>query len=965
MAMTRPRMSAGAGESDGPPPPLFAGADRLVELIGALYQRPRAGDRPRPLETPRTWGRVFPREERADRRGLPMVCLVRPEELRARVLPAVTGLLEEAQPAGVRHAYLPLPRPGVLAQGEDARERAGGAEEAEPDPETIRDLLRDARDQLVANTKVRGESLRFDLFTLLVWLMNEEIPAGHDNPDRTLLWRIQRRGLMQRLWLSLKQIEDGLPDERYWKLPLLILRVVTAAVFRIAVTGRVPALSGPYRWFLRQPHLAPATGGSFPRFARRLTLGQWQKEAPEYLCRLLVNAFLEDLRRAYRLRPWKVWRRRRMTYPVLLADDITVHNGGYTLLRLINEVRNQVGLFDPLLVVSGSTDAPPDGGRDDPGRPKFTADKADEAYRAWQKALRDDRRKRRDTTWYLPIRITGEDPGTVEPWWRGFDGYKLYGRQARPPWWASRFTRTVVPVVVVAVAAALVWVGYRDRQNSQEAAWASHCDTGISSLTWVDGECIGYADGQDGSQNLFSPSNDPAIDQVVRTIHQQNQQAEKLHGDNPARPYISLIALQALTSVNGTADGLTTERESLEGVAVAQQRQLTDAATSDPIVRILIANAGKNMRHGADVARQLGAAAQQDKTIVGVIGLDNSSQPTQDTINALTNAGLPMVASTLSADGLADLSPMYFEVAPQNRREADVVAAFADQLGTRPRTVRVYYSDDDSDTYSTNLRDDVVKSFQARNFTVDARAFTPNDVGGAPVHADNGDQFVGNAAAAGRDTCSFDGYVFFAGRGVPDFGDFLDGASQCGSKAVLIGDDDVSRFVADQTARQLNRALPYYYASFATAPVAQPQGVALDFYPALDTLFGFERTAQGRSLDGHAALAFDAAQVMITATTYLRETAATIPPTPGTVWREITAIHTSQPDAHQINKYLEGVSGTIDYGGDITRNVPENKPVAVLRVDGGQVDQNSLAFCGEADGLAPAAWCPTDTGPGS
>jgi hypothetical protein len=74
--------------------------------------------------------------------------------------------------------------------------------------------------------------------------------------------------------------------------------------------------------------------------------------ALEYVARLLVNAFLEDLRRAYLLRPWHLLRRRRMTYPMLLLDNIAVDNGGYLLLRLVNDVRNQVGVFDPLLVVA-------------------------------------------------------------------------------------------------------------------------------------------------------------------------------------------------------------------------------------------------------------------------------------------------------------------------------------------------------------------------------------------------------------------------------------------------------------------------------------------------------------------------------------------------------------------------------------------------------------------------------------
>ena len=80
--------------------------------------------------------------------------------------------------------------------------------------------------------------------------------------------------------------------------------------------------------------------------------------------------------------------------------------------------------------------------------------------------------------------------------------------------------------------------------------------------------------------------------------------------------------------------------------------------------------------------------------------------------------------------------------------------------------------------------------------------------------------------------------------------------------------------------------------------------------------------------------------------------------TPGGIWREITAIHTSAPDERQTNKFIEGVTGTIDYGGDIGRNVPEGKPVAVLRVEGGEVDGQIRGFCGSATGRTADPWCP-------
>jgi ABC-type branched-subunit amino acid transport system substrate-binding protein len=479
------------------------------------------------------------------------------------------------------------------------------------------------------------------------------------------------------------------------------------------------------------------------------------------------------------------------------------------------------------------------------------------------------------------------------------------------------------------------------------------------SLEWTGTECVGVTD---GSYDIFQPS-DQSIRQTEEVIHSQNQQAEQLHAAYPKRPYITLVDVQAFTSLTANADGLTPERESLEGFAVAQQRQLGSHGSTDPIVRVLIANAGQDMDQGVAVAQQLGNLTRSDHTVVGVVGLDVSSQPTVRTITALSNAGLPMVAASLSEDSLATDHPMYFQVAPRSTREAAVAAAWANQqlaaAPAIPRSVRVYYSADAADTYSTNLRDDAVASFSAQGFQVEARAFTPSLYLGSGESRNRGDKLVGTARAAGNDTCSYNGFVFFAGRGLLDYADFLNGAGQCGSTAIFLGDDDVSRYVADASERRAAQTPPFYYLSFALAPVTEPQGPELNFYTGLHTLFPFERNErQGRSLDGHNALSYDAAEVLITAVTYLREGSETIPVTPGTVWREITDIHTSRNQ--QVNKRIDGATGVIDFGGGIPRHVPRNKPVAILRVNNGEVDPNMVEICGAAAGHTSQTWCPPD-----
>jgi hypothetical protein len=916
----------------------------LYRLIGALYRRPRFRDPARKLDGAARWRRALSRRDASDRKGLPMVCLVHPDGP-STVLTEIRRLLKAARPDGVRYAYL---RP---SQNNSRKKPIGEPKKwTSDDVRAVRTILREARNQLVVNNQLRDARLRFPLFSLANWLMDQQRDPADLNPDSTLRKELKKQGLVQHISNASKIARDELPEGIRWQIPLLVLRIAALITFRLAVTGRVRALSGRYWWFMHQPHLAPEMTNTFARFAGRLIDGEWQKESKEQVARLLVNAFLEDLRRAYRLRPWHLFRKRRMTYPVVLLDNITPDNGGYDLLVMINTIRNQVGVFDPLLVISASSAVPPDAGQT-PNRPRYEAKGALDAYTTWQNQLLDDRRARQDTTWYLPLRIPGEpaeqDRDRAARELGPFNGYESSRKESRPPALTSRWLRIGVTVAVLAAAGVLTWTTYQ-----------SHCHSFDGELNWTGTECVGVSD---GSADLFQPSDD-TIRQVEQTVLAQNQLAAAEHAAAPQRPYISLVDLQAITSSNNTADGLTAERESVEGVAVAQKRQLEKSGSSDPIVRVLIANAGNGMRQGGAVAAQLGALASKDSSVVGVVGLDISSQPTEATITALARAGLPMVAAPLSEDSLADGNPLYFQVAPQNQREAAMVAAFAKQrLAQDPtllNSVRVYYSDDATDTYSTNLRDDAVAAFTAKGFAASAVAFTPSGASGLTSHQQTGDPLIGNAVAAGRDTCGYHGFVFFAGRGVPDYGDFLSGAEQCTNDAVFIGDDDVSRYVANSTLRG-QYSVAYNYVSFAPAPIASPPGAEQDFYGELKSLFPFEQQpAQDRSLDSHAALSYDAALVMITATEYLREGPTPIPITPGNVWREITDIHAAQTSAPGADKAVDGATGTIDYGGDITRHVPLNKQIAILLVQGGRVNPDIQGFCGTAAGRTPSSWCP-------
>lgn len=925
-----------------PPTPEFTGAGSVYRLIGALFIRPRSGDWPRELVVRGTklqWGDTFPRSERAERQGLSMVCLQQPDDSDS-VITAIDSLLGRARP---KQASPPHAR----VQGFAGAARGDGW--SADDVEAVRDLLRVARNMLVTSSDNRGRRLRFPLFSLTYLLMDSTPDPDEPNPGGWRLRVFRQQGVMRRIETAVQTVDKEVVAGRFrWRIPLWGMYLLTLGVFRLALTGRIPGVSGRYGWFMRQPHLAPELSGTFVRFAGRL--GAWRKEDPEYVARLLVNAFLEDLRRNYRLPWWHISGTRRMTYPVLLLDAVALTDGGDRLLWLVNEIRNQTGLFDPLLIVGGGRLLQPNPGRRAQDRlvPRAARDAA-VAYDDWQLRLSESRRARRAITWYLPLEIpapvTAMGP-VPDPGMAGFTGFDLVTKGAqrtvRPPIRTNGAARLSVVILLLLVLSAFP-VRY---------SW-KHCGTWTFTTTVErDGdECIGISD---GSLDLFQPS-DEASRQVERVVEEQNRTAELKRRAAPHRPYITIAEVEATTSSDGNADGLTAERESLEGVATAQKQQLNKSGDTDPIVRVLLVDAGKNMDQAERAAQLLGDYASRDRSLVGVIGLDMSSTPTRHMIGALSRAGLPMVASTLSVASLAQGSPMYFQVAPTNSSEAQVVAAFAaDFAAQHPDTapaVRIYASDDRDDTYSQDLGADAVTAFRdafgRKNFdiTPDLEHFTPSRANGA-----------------GQSTCGYHGFVFFAGRGVPDYGDFLDGAAQCSSPAVFIGDDDVSRYVADAATRRANQALDFYYVSFAFAPpIKERSGAELDFYQDLDHLFAFETDARkARSLDGHAALAYDAAQVMIHAASYLRIGDEELPITPGTVWREITAIHDSPgPVSADHGRWIDGVSGTIDYGGEITSQVPKGKPVDIMRVVRGEVSGDIVGSCGnDANRHRTSAWCP-------
>ncbi|GAA0585169.1 amino acid ABC transporter substrate-binding protein [Kribbella sandramycini] len=836
----------------------FENCRELFSLVRNLVQRPRKGESP---------------EKAKSRDGLPVLRLVGSD--RPGFGAELDQVLAGAGPGKVLREDVDVAQlwADVRSERRDMERDGPGWQEAE----AYRRLLVKLAEEFSAASNATDLRITFRRFSLVNWLLEStHTRKGLDDPhERRLIERLRNRELLRGpLWTALRGPgSEVLSDARVpFLAKVLALYVFPAAFFR---AWRV--LGPEYRWLLHQPHMAPADPGTFSGFALRLAQPRKERENPEQIAKLMINAFLTDLRSAYRRRFWRRRAWRRTTYCVAYLDGASADNCGDGFIRTLINVRNEIGSFDPLLLVAGTPRRDYDGSpaRRDPAR----------AYDNWVRRFAQAKRSRRAADWYLPLDVPAAPrQESAEPDEAAYD-FSV----PQPPRWASRRATVAACVVGALLAGGL---GLVQRAATQE--WErAHCDLSSSHpdaqtlRREVTGECIGIA-----PHGYAFGIPDTDVRKTLTTIADLNAEAERIHAATPQRRVVTLVHVSALLGGGGRQYA----REALQGVASAQRRQLDKKGESDPVLRILPASAGSGMRFGPTVVGLVAELLRDDPTIVGVTGLDQSRQATIATIHALTRVGLPMVATTLSADILAEQSPLYYQVGPQNRREAAIAAAYSSHVAQTTglaRSVRVVYSSDPTDEYSKNLRDDAAASFGQAGFAVQKVPFVPSP---APAGLSGpGARSVGEAA------CGYPGMIFFAGRS-EDFAKVLEGANDvCGS----------------------------------TPP---------------RKLFPEEcEKVKNSSLDGHAALAFDAVNLFLKAIGQLQDSAPGTPLTAAAVWHGLSSIHGKAA--------LDGESGKIDFGGRVDQNVPLDKLVSVQHIEG-QQPPRQVGFCGKRGNDPDSPWCP-------
>jgi len=884
---------------------LFDGAPALLSQLDELVLRPR-----------RWWHETL----------LPIIYLVC-EPTARNPLDSLADRLHQAR--GVLHSRINGQETPVADNGQ-------------PPANSLRRLL----DGVVADLSQRsgrGRPLRFPHYSLAVWLasliMNHTKQPQPDQSgqrvDNALQDFIKERFRLQN---RTTRAEVSVIEEIPWwvRIPVLLLPPLGIRLMRI--------FWRPPHWAARSRVASAHSAGSFRGLARKFMeqgSGEHQHDIQQdEIDRLLVDAFMEDLRCGYRRTAPFSFGRRRTTYPVLLIDKIGSTAAGLRLLKLISDSRtdylreNTAGpgerprkraYFHPLLIIAQGDSSALDRIRPSNYRPEdrdgYSMADIKFYYREWHRALADS-----DRTWFILFKIPIERPPAG-----------LRAKLTDIPLPAAR-----KPVMMPVAAGLLIVAGcliLYDREYTHCGAWYWEPQLQRQALPNTDRyQCVGlgssdhrfFADVEEVN-GVDSKLSDELKD-VEDRIHRTNEEAIK----DPR--YLTVVYLSELTPWD--VGIYRSELEQLRGIAVAQQQ----GNLAGRPVRVLLANGGAEMEHGEAAAEAIAREASEDDALVAVLGLGSSREGTRKAIVRLARSDthIPMIGTVISATDLATRTSSYYhQVAPTNQREAEVGAFYA-ATQLRAQNATIYYSNDEEDLFSKDLADKAKDAFEVRGVAVRER----------PYQFDDSDDIN----SAGRDACDVgpEGVAFYAGRASQLFA-FLNGMQgKCQANYPrFLGGDSVSRFVLDGGLNNFPGLIVDYLAlASSLAWGSECSGVpdSIGFFVVYQELFDEGACASTRR--GGSLLAHDTLLVFIQG---VRNTGVDRP-SPDAVLRGIEDI------SSQGRGPLLGASGQIDYPRTGSKAIPQDKAILVLRGQAAMEPQ-LMILCGELGTAKPPQECPKSLGP--
>lgn len=590
-----------------------------------------------------------------------------------------------------------------------------------------------------------------------------------------------------------------------------------------------------------------------------------QDEALRFYLQLRVLALLEDLRASHRRWALDLRRLKRTVPPMLFLPEVDKTSGGIELLQAISDVRSRRSEQDPLLILAHSQELYQYART----APRTIAQRK-KRYDAWLTTMRIDQSPSLNSQWpwVMDYPCTGDDLArSTAP---------ANQPMARRQFWLLWSRVTLAVLVAILVGAGLLrshqlgnmYCGGGLFGSDTDLVWAPgslrQCvgidttgaqefvppDGGVSLANTIPGRGAASGSGQDGTT-----LSEVTLGLLESDIAAQNQKAEQ-SGD-----YVTIVYAGAFApDDNDSTQGLNAVKE-LAGVYAWQYD--VDSSNNSLKLRIEIANGGLDFDSQQRMADEIVAAAQQDPTIVGVIGLGRDTSSSPAVIRELAEADL-VTADTTNSDDYLPEDWSYFGMAATNSEEANALRP--DLSGAANATAIIFErSTAPVDLYSLQQGSAAEKMLGSAHF---------NLAGGGPllfqVSDDNGSNIAQSApAAAACHASPHPSVVYLAGRSddLPGLMEFIQSHADCfaGHVIVLSGDDLTKNEYNDSAGSFFPQNATLYYAALTdTAQTGPESGLAQSLQNALG-LSSLPGYADPVYTDGTLALAYDAADALYSA----------------------------------------------------------------------------------------------------
>jgi hypothetical protein len=613
-----------------------------------------------------------------------------------------------------------------------------------------------------------------------------------------------------------------------------IMGVAAKPLLRWRLRTRVSALGGQYYWFRKNINTNRGAEAD-PDFSNQVKFlldnaDQDGAGFAEYADQQRIGALLEDLQHNYLrgLSPWRGWAR--TVYPVLILDEISPGSHRVGLLNRINESRRVGGRWDPLLVVAVVAE---DGCYTEllgevknvvstkNGEPRG----AIACYQKWHAQFPGALQPYDQHAWFLFMSVHIAERQDTQTDAELDTGSAIIATRRRPRW-----TRGSVQATSVLVCAALLVCLWGWRHAASVASAAAYQRRFCADLVLrADGQCVGLAPPgfsfgrNDWTSSLSGvaiapgqkpPAGDLTVRELETRIQAQDKQVLQESGNGRKVPVVTIAYIGPVTLPASSPTPLTDGVRELAGVYEAQRQsdmRAPDGGFSQPLVRVLVGNAGFEMTYQKAVARRIVQLASHGMPVVGVVGVGTNAQSTPATVGLLSRAGIPIVSTTDSGDRRYDF---FFPLAPDDRREAQIGADFLKTM--KLRTIHGVRIEDTDPGYTRELSDDLGQALTpAEKRAIPGRPLTYVTAGAAS-------RLPALAKQACAQTHGKLNLIYYAGRGA-DLNWLISGLSNTAcshnqNQITILSGDDASRdpvpiparISLDYTALTLPQSLACY-----------------------------------------------------------------------------------------------------------------------------------------------------------